>query len=581
MSDVSDVILLQDLSSSFGDDLPELQSLIVPLLDTLEEEDPDTLFGIASFIDKPIFPFGGSEDYVYQVDIPLTDDVETIVSTVNNFETAFGDDFPEAQLEALLQASLDSDLGYRDGSNRFILLTTDVKFHIEGDGPAFNSTITQPNNGDDVIDADEDYPSIDQVSSALEDNNITPIFLVTFDVTDSYEDLVADLGRGEVVTLTSDSSNVVDAVRLALAEVSGDVTEVGTDGDDRIVETEGDDVFFGGLGDDTISGGDGDDVLDGGFDDDVLDGGAGEDSLEGGSGLDSLDGGAGSDLIEGGLDGDVLSGSEAADTFAGTLAELDGDVILDFTEEDRILVRGVSFTDESLTVTEGEGILDIDVDLDGEIDATITLEGDFTDVDFVVESESSEDVTNTIISIGEVISDPELGDGGDDIDNGGIIDMGYGEVLDLRTQPVIFTITRDADFNNSVGFYEANADGSVVDELSGTTIAPGEGGYLEAVIANRLDIELNVPNNGEQAEFTAELPGGTIIAPFLVVNGSIAEVADDDTSSDPKVYFTYAEANTDGFDYIRSIGTNQLGFEDFPGGGDLDFDDIVVEFDFV
>ena len=378
LSSELDVIFLQDLSGSFrDDDLPVLKSLASPLVDTLLEENSDTQFGVASFIDQPIDPFGAPGDYTYRTDLPITDSKDNLISTINSLSTGNGGDDPEAQLTALVEvATRTEELGYRDGSTRYVFLSTDASFQEGGD-----------------------YPNVEQVKIALEENNVVPIFLVTSDVIGIYQGLANDLGRGEVVTLSSDSSNVTDAVRQAFAEIDGEVTTSGTDEDDTLTGTDEDDGIFGGLGDDTIDGASGDDVLDGGGGDDELSGSEGDDELIGGTGLDVLDGGSGSDLIEGGLDADTLTGSEAADIFSGTLDELNDDVILDFTEEDRIAVKDASFTEDDLTVTEGSAILDIDADSDGTSDATITLEGDFSEFDFVVDSESSEGIANTIIAI--------------------------------------------------------------------------------------------------------------------------------------------------------------------------------------
>ena len=396
-----DVVFLQDLSGSFEDDLTSLQSLAPSLVDTLVEENPDTFFGVASFIDRPDDPDGSPNDYFYRTELPITDSEDSIINTINSLSTIDGGNEPEAQLTALLEiATRTEELGYRDGSTRYVFLSTDASYNEGGI-----------------------YPNVEQVKVALEESNITPIFLVNSNETETnvpgiYNELVARLERGEVLSLSSDSSNITDAVRQAFAEIDDEVTTSGTDEDDALTGTDEDDGIFGGLGDDTIDGASGDDVLDGGGGDDELSGSEGDDELNGGTGLDVLDGGSGSDLIEGGLDADTLTGSEAADTFSGTLDELNDDVILDFTEEDRIIVKDANFTEDNLTVTEGSAILDIDADSDGTSDATITLEGDFSEFDFVVDSESSEGITNTIIAIEQSESPSEnVVDGTDEDDS--------------------------------------------------------------------------------------------------------------------------------------------------------------------
>ncbi|MGF1540561.1 MAG: Ig-like domain-containing protein [Pleurocapsa sp.] len=158
--------------------------------------------------------------------------------------------------------------------------------------------------------------------------------------------------------------------------------------------------------------------------------------------------------------------------------------------------------------------------------------------------------------------------------NGGIIDL---RDINLEFQSVLFTISREAEFNNTVGFYQVNPDGSVNDAF-GNTIAPGDEGYLEAAIANRLDFSFS-PANGEQIEAIAQIPGGITIAPFLVVDGGLEQVIDDNFNNNPEVYFAFAAANSDNFDHLRT-SENKMGFEDLPYGGDLDFDDIMLEYSF-
>lgn len=134
---------------------------------------------------------------------------------------------------------------------------------------------------------------------------------------------------------------------------------------------------------------------------DLIFGRGGEDTLIGADGADNLNGGNGLDVLEGGLGADTLSGEAGSDTFTGSLAELNGDVIADFTAEDVLLVQNANFTEDSLTITQGSAILDIDEDLDGTVDSRITLQGDFSDTDFIVEPVIVEDSTNTSITINE------------------------------------------------------------------------------------------------------------------------------------------------------------------------------------
>ncbi|NJR69961.1 MAG: DUF4114 domain-containing protein [Synechococcales cyanobacterium CRU_2_2] len=80
---------------------------------------------------------------------------------------------------------------------------------------------------------------------------------------------------------------------------------------------------------------------------------------------------------------------------------------------------------------------------------------------------------------------------------------------------------------------------------------------------------------------STEIALGQLLAAFLVVDGTVGQLLDGDRSNDPSLYFTHIGANGDGADHVRLIGDNTFGFEDLVGGGDLDFDDIIVKATFV
>ncbi|WP_161634962.1 DUF4347 domain-containing protein [Leptolyngbya sp. Heron Island J] len=148
------------------------------------------------------------------------------------------------------------------------------------------------------------------------------------------------------------------------------------------------------------------------------------------------------------------------------------------------------------------------------------------------------------------------------------------QAIDLTGQTgtvdVSFNVFREAAFNNTVGFYTlATDDGGVVDPLTGNTIRPGETGYKEAAIANSLDIELT-GQNGQASTFEASILAGQQLGIFVIIDG-IDPIVDD-------VVFSYGSANTGNADHIRKVGDNTFGIEDLPELGDMDFDDVVIEF---
>ncbi|MEH1832223.1 MAG: hypothetical protein V7L29_09140 [Nostoc sp.] len=384
MTLVSDIVLLQDLTASDEQQLVELKAVLPATVNRLTNPilasifGNDLKFGIASFKDKPIPPLGGYADYIYQAEVPLTNNVTTVKDKIFGFEAFGGNDRRESQLDALLYAALDSggSLGYRVGSFRIVFLATDGVYHVAGDRAAVSPSDTIANNGDGVIDPYEDYPKIRQVKTALEANNIIPIFLTTSDVVADYQGLVTKLGRGSVLTLGSKNENVGDAIKEAIARsrnvISTDVAT--TNGDDTFNKGDfspGNQVIFAGGGDDNISlsgvagnhyidggagsdillGGSGADKIDGGSDDDNLLGGNGDDTLFGSSGKDILIGDNGNDYLQGDSGDDILAGGAGSDKFAFAtgskfdIRELGVDTINDFTpDQDKIQLSKNTFT---------------------------------------------------------------------------------------------------------------------------------------------------------------------------------------------------------------------------------------------
>lgn len=357
---------------------------------------------------------------------------------------------------------------------------------------------------------------------------------------------------------------------LFIANLTLSSTSTGDSGSGVLVSIPGtneNDEIVGDDGNNFLEGLDGNDILSAGNGVDLIEGGAGDDSLQGGNGQDTIDGGIGADTIEGGADADILTGSLGPDTFLGTLAELNGDVISDFAEDDRLTVVDANFTIDDITITLGSAILDIDINGDGTSDSTITLEGDFSETDFATESELTDDGrVNTIINIAEETIE----------DSGVILDL--RDVTDGEVVSAGFDIERDALFDNTVDFYQVNADGSVNDPTTGNAIAPEDPGYTAAALASRLGLDIS-GDNAVTVDLSGELTGGRMYAPLIVVNDGFAALEDSNINNDPTIYFAYEAANSDGFAHIRRDSSNQFSFEDLPNGGDLDFNDLIINID--
>ncbi len=391
---IYDVFMVQDLSGSFWDDLPNVQSQFSGLFDALNT-DGDVQFGVGSFIDKPVGVFGSdrvfvgyddsgtpiyTSDYVYQTHLAVSGDKVAIQDTLDGLDTQYGIDWKEAQLEALLQVALrGAEIGFRDGAQKFVVLSTDAAFHQEGD---YADAPLGANDYDTVIE-DEDYPEVVAVGELLAAAGIIPVFAVTEYVVPYYQQLVDLWGFGSVTVLSTDSSNLATAITdglkaattdLSLSvsgddygyvssmtpatyedvgvgiytfditlEIPEDSVDYASDGMTLVIDGYGEVAVeiaiesvdaTGDSGNDTLSGDDGVNGLYGLAGDDTLDGRGGDDVLEGGSGDDTMTGGLGDDSF-------VFADGHGNDIVTDFLAGAAGGDIIDL----RRLTAAASFTD--------------------------------------------------------------------------------------------------------------------------------------------------------------------------------------------------------------------------------------------
>ena len=157
-----------------------------------------------------------------------------------------------------------------------------------------------------------------------------------------------------------------------------------------------------------------------------------------------------------------------------------------------------------------------------------------------------------------------------------------GELINLesftgREVKATFTLQREAAYNNFVGFYKVDdAQGSITDELTGKSLKPGDAGYNELVVKQRIPgVDLTVGNN-QSVTIEDTLEGGSLFATFIIADANPGNINGDFS----KVYTSYIAGNSDKVDHIRLLGDNTWGFEDLAGGGDNDFNDVIVKASF-
>ena len=252
-----DIYMLMDLSGSFIDDLDVVKSLAPQLPFALQDVSSDFLIGFGTFVDKPSLPYtsstqlnkiyivsgqpsscGGSvlcaKPFDYEHVVSLTNSSDLFNSSIQNTIISNNVDDPEDPLGAMLQAVVCKDLvGWREKSRKIILVMTDDVLHTAGDGRL--AGIAKPNDGqchtqydpsyDKILNTAalmQDYPSIEQVRQALQNDDIVPVFAIAFDNTNLFNLYNKNVGPslgGFTAILAPDSNNLVNVLEEAYLKV--------------------------------------------------------------------------------------------------------------------------------------------------------------------------------------------------------------------------------------------------------------------------------------------------------------------------------------------------------------------------
>jgi Putative Ig domain/FG-GAP-like repeat/Cadherin-like/Domain of unknown function (DUF4114)/WD40-like Beta Propeller Repeat len=158
-----------------------------------------------------------------------------------------------------------------------------------------------------------------------------------------------------------------------------------------------------------------------------------------------------------------------------------------------------------------------------------------------------------------------------------------GRTIDLtdyagQTLKADITTTSSAAYSNNVGFYAVEDAIGTIKLADGSFVKPGDANYAIEAIKSALTNSLQAGKTDSQVNIN--IGGGKIYAPVVVSQSTLANFAATNPTnsgfSNVHAYFNYIGANSDKVDHFRLIGNNTFGVEDIYGGGDRDFNDLVV-----
>jgi hypothetical protein len=163
----------------------------------------------------------------------------------------------------------------------------------------------------------------------------------------------------------------------------------------------------------------------------------------------------------------------------------------------------------------------------------------------------------------------------------GIFDL-FGQTSPQNVQLQATSVGKNR--NTLVAYRVDSITGAILQ--AGTWVKPGDAGYSQAALNNSL-LKGDPLNLGFGESKVASFEEGTtktadLFALALVTNGSISDYLANNPANQkgkgPNMFFSIGAANPDGAAHMISLDSGVVGFEDLWGGGDFDFNDVVVAF---
>ncbi|MFT5006241.1 MAG: hypothetical protein ACI8YI_001860 [Paracoccaceae bacterium] len=304
-----------------------------------------------------------------------------------------------------------------------------------------------------------------------------------------------------------------------------------------------------------------------------------------GSGGDTIIGNDADNTLTGGSGLDTFTLGDGADVVSDIVANFFGDTVLDFTSEDQFVFSDVELARSAISVSSGSTVLSVDTDGNLSPDGSFALTGDFSSGDFMaVQGSGTTTVTFETFfpSLSEAASVA-----GSSIN--GIANQDFLTGDGLRGYTITFASDYASGYNNSIGVYEVEVSGNIVD----ARLLINDSNASKSYSTNLTDIEdgnslgfFIVQDASAFANALAASPNLSFLDqsydPASIQDGCDVTLALDGVFVDEMVYHSYSSSlNADAVQHVlsgvNSGGTELLvGFEDMTGGGDLDYQDVVL-----
>ncbi|CAJ1049496.1 integrin beta-6 [Xyrichtys novacula] len=242
-----DIYYLMDLSASMIDDLKMIKDLGSSLSKEMANLTSKFRMGFGSFVEKPVLPFIKITEeelanpctvagitcqptFGYKHVLSLTSRTDEFNKIIREQHVSANNDVPEGGFDAIMQAAVCGDkIGWRNDSMRLLVFVSDADSHFGMDSKMAGIVI--PNDGqchlnvknEYSMSAEQEYPTLGQLSDKVVENNILLIFAVTEKQESNYKNYANVIPGATVGVLAMDSRNVLELIVTAYKELRSEI----------------------------------------------------------------------------------------------------------------------------------------------------------------------------------------------------------------------------------------------------------------------------------------------------------------------------------------------------------------------
>eukprot|EP01069_Polyplicarium_translucidae_P011163 Polyplicarium_translucidae@DN3594_c0_g1_i1.p1 len=237
---------VQDISLSYGNDLPVLRNKMPELLQYFAKDFPSSRFSLVTFMDKGwgegSVPYGFGfqdsrwRDHCYRIEQALTAAPSMFLGALDKLRIGHGGRTPESQLDSIYRVAKQiPEIGWLNDNGllrrfddearsvfRVIALATDASFHEGGEweGGLLRDGESLPEATPYGECEDQNFPFMEDVRDALQAIDAKLLLLVTDGVYEYYSQRAPEFGVPVVIARLDDNSeNIVEAVKDGLLDL--------------------------------------------------------------------------------------------------------------------------------------------------------------------------------------------------------------------------------------------------------------------------------------------------------------------------------------------------------------------------